>query len=873
MADKKIPGVGTQCPGDGSTRNGNDARSITWGFAEHLKYTLGEDRFSAADYDRFMALAYTVRDRILHRWIKSRQLHRQSDVKRVYYLSLEFLIGRAMNNNVMNLGLETEVRKAMEDLGYRYEEIADQEVDAGLGNGGLGRLAACFMDSMATMSIPAIGYGLRYDYGIFRQKIENGMQVEQPDDWLRWGNPWEIERPDVSFPVHFGGRVESSREKGIRIYRWVDTQPVVGIAYDMPVVGYGGDTVNTLRLWSARAAEEFDFEDFNAGDYVEAVSAKVMAENLTKVLYPNDKLYLGKELRLRQQYFFVASSLRDIIRRFRETGKPWELFHENAAIQLNDTHPSLAVPEFMRILLDEEELAWDEAWDVTVRTMGYTNHTLMPEALEKWPIPMLEHLLPRHLQIIFEINHRFLQKAITVFPGNTEKLAKVSLVEESEPKQIRMANLSIVGTHSTNGVAALHTELLRTRLVPEMAEIFPDRFNNKTNGITQRRWLLHSNPPLAKLITGAIGDGWITDFSRLSELAPFAEDAGFREDFGKAKLQAKKGLSEFLLAEQGYRLKTDSIFDVQVKRIHEYKRQLLNALHIVMLYNRIRQSGSAGVQPRTFLFAGKAAPGYAAAKLIIKLINNIAQVVNSDARMRGTLAVHFIPNYRVSLAEKIIPATDLSEQISTAGTEASGTGNMKFMCNGALTIGTLDGANIEIAEEAGKENLFLFGLKADEAEELIPRYNPLEFLEQDDEMREAVELLFSGHFNFAEPGIFDPLRDMLLKGARDGGDRYLHLADLRSYADAQARAEKIYREEPEQWKRMAILNIASAGKFSSDRTIADYSEEIWGAVPRLVGNGGTIEEILEDARALPERRREWKPRRRKGDKPGEPGRL
>jgi starch phosphorylase len=835
---------------EGASRNGFDVESITWGFAEHLRYTLGDDRYSATDHDRFMALAYAIRDRILHRWIKTRQLHRQSDVKRVYYLSLEFLIGRAMTNNVINLGIESEVREAMEELGYRYEELADQEVDAGLGNGGLGRLAACFMDSLATMKIPAVGYGLRYDYGIFRQKIENGMQVEQPDDWLRWGNPWEIERPDISFPVHFGGRVESAREKGIRIYRWVDTQPVVGIAYDMPIVGYGGDTVNTLRLWSARAAEEFDFDDFNAGDYVEAVSAKVMAENLTKVLYPNDKLYLGKELRLRQQYFFVSSSLRDIFRRFRATGKSWDRFHENAAIQLNDTHPSLTIPECMRILMDEEHLAWDEAWDVTVRSTGYTNHTLMPEALEKWPVPMLESLLPRHLQIIYEINHRFLQKAITVFPGDMAKIAKVSLVEESDPKQIRMANLSIVGTHSTNGVAALHTELLKSRLVPEMAQIFPQRFNNKTNGITQRRWLLQANPPLAELITGAIGEGWITDFSRLTELKPFADDPGFLDEFRKVKKQAKEALALQLQREQGIRLEIATLFDVQVKRIHEYKRQLLNALHIVMLYNRIRDGKKDDFQPRSFLIAGKAAPGYAMAKLIIKLINNIAQVVNSDTAMKGKLALHFVPNYRVSLAEKIIPATDVSEQISTAGTEASGTGNMKFMCNGALTMGTLDGANIEIAEEAGAENLFLFGLKADEAEALIPHYDPSPYITEDEEIRRAVELLFSGHFNFAEPGIFDSIRDMLLGGR----DRYLHLADLRSYADAQRRAEQLYRNEPEAWCKKAVLNIASAGKFSSDRAIAQYASDVWDIGPRPVGEDGSAREIIEDARAIQERR-------------------
>lgn len=830
--------------GINSSRFGKHAPSLCWGFAEHLKYTLGADHYNATRRDLFMALAYTVRDRIMHQWIKTKQIHFEKGVKRAYYLSMEFLMGRAMGNNVINMGLEGEVRDAMMELGYTYEDLAEQEVDAGLGNGGLGRLAACFLDSMATMELPAYGYGLRYDYGIFRQQLENGYQVEQPDDWLRWENPWEIERPEHSVQVHFGGRVEPLMERGIQVYRWVDTQPVIGIPYDMPIVGYGGGTVNTLRLWSARAAEEFSFEDFNAGDYIEAVSAKMIAENLTKVLYPNDKLYLGKELRLRQQYFFVSCSLQDILRRFKRENHPWSQFPKYAALQLNDTHPSLAVPELMRLLVDEENLKWNTAWDITVRSLGYTNHTLMPEALEKWPVPMLDHLLPRHLQIIYEINHRFLQKAITVFPRDMEKIRQVSLVEESTPRQIRMAYLAMVGSHSTNGVARLHTKLLQERLVPDLARIFPERFNSKTNGITQRRFLLHANPPLADLITETIGGDWITDFSQISKLTPFAEDPDFRKKFDRVKHTAKERFAAFVEKEYGFRIDPESLFDVQVKRIHEYKRQLLNALHIVILYNRMREGNPKDFMPRTCLFAGKAAPGYTMAKLIIKFINNLARVINYDESLQGRLKVHFLPNYSVSLAERIIPATDLSEQISTAGTEASGTGNMKFMCNGALTIGTMDGANIEIVEEAGRENAFIFGLNSDEVAELEKSYNPTTIYSTDREIKEAVDLIFSEHFNFAEPGIFEPLREALF----EQGDKYMHMADLRSYCDAQDAAETLYRDRRDEWNRKAILNIASSGKFSSDRTIAEYAKEIWDLKPCTVDRDVDPTDTLENAR-------------------------
>lgn len=824
-------------------RFAKDSQSIKWDFAEHLAYSLGCDRYSAADQDRFMALALTVRDRIIGRWTKTQQTHHDKQVKRVYYLSLEFLMGRAMTNNISNLGLEKEFSQALSELGYTYEELSEHEVDAGIGNGGLGRLAACFLDSMATMDLPSFGYGLRYNYGIFRQRIDNGYQTEQPDDWLRFGNPWEIERRDITYPVRFGGRIEAITERGITYYKWVDTYDVMGIAYDTPIVGFGGNTVNTLRLWSARAAEDFNFQDFNEGDYVEAVSAKVMAENLTQVLYPNDNLYLGKELRLRQQYFFVACSLADIIRRFKKSKVSWSEFPSYAAIQMNDTHPSLAVPELMRILIDQELLPWEQAWEITVATLGYTNHTLMPEALEKWPVEMLEKNLPRHLQIIYEINHRFLQSAITFFPGNPEAISRVSIIEERPVKQVRMSNLCIIGSHSTNGVAALHSQLLKSRMFPELSRIYPERFNNKTNGITQRRWLLESNRPLADLITSSIGDGWITDFSQISKLKPFAEDAAFLEQFENVKQTAKRQAASYLAKEFGWKIDPYSIFDVQVKRIHEYKRQLLNALHIIMIYNRLKDSRPADFTPITFMFGGKAAPGYMIAKLIIKLIGSISKVVNSDRMVNDLLRVYFLPNYRVSMAQRIIPATDISEQLSTAGTEASGTGNMKFMCNGALTLGTMDGANIEIAEEAGKENVFIFGHTAEEVLSLKDGYDPYYWCFENEEIKRAIDLLTGGYFNFSEPGIFEPLRQSLF----DKGDQYMHFADLASYDAAHSSALELYRDRT-AWNRKAVINIASSGKFSSDRTIGEYARDIWDLKSCKVPNGDAPESILEDAK-------------------------
>ncbi len=809
-----------------NSRSGRDSEAIKTGFLEHLKYTLGVDEYTTTNHDRFLALSYTVRDRLINQWIKTQQTHYRKNAKRVYYLSLEFLMGRALGNNIINMRLEDTVSEVMTSLGYKLEDLENEEADAGLGNGGLGRLAACFLDSMATLDLPSFGYGIRYDYGIFKQNIIDGFQTEHPDDWLRNGNPWEIERSDVTVTVSFGGRVETYSEKGKTIYRWVDTNDIKGIAYDTPIAGYGGKTINTLRLWSAKATEEFDFQDFNEGDYVEAVSAKVQAENLTKVLYPNDTLYLGKELRLKQQYFFVACSLHDILRRFKKSGEPWEQFPDFAAIQLNDTHPSIAIPELMRLLMDEEGLSWDKAWRITVSVMGYTNHTLMPEALEKWPEPMLEKLLPRHLQIIFEINHRFLNTAITLFPNDMDKIREISIVEESSPKQIRMANLCITGSHSTNGVAALHTNLLKSRLVPGFAKIFPDRFNNKTNGITQRRWLLHANPPLAELISSKIGDAWITDYTRIGKLKSWAEDAAFRKEFLKTKRTAKKTLSLVMEKNYGISINTDAFINVQIKRIHEYKRQLLNILQIIIQYNRIKNGNIDDFFPRISIFAGKSAPGYEMAKLIIKLINNVANVINNDKSIGNKLKVYFLADYKVSLAETIIPAADLSEQISTAGTEASGTGNMKFMCNGAITIGTMDGANIEIVEEAGIENEFIFGLDADEVERLKESYNPRDYYDKDKEIKGALDLIFNNYFSFSESGIFDPIKKMLL----EDGDRYMHLADLRSYDNAHQKAEALFLNK-EEWSRRAIINIASSGKFSSDRTITQYAEEIWDLKP------------------------------------------
>ena len=827
------------------TRYGHAAKDIAKDFAEQLKYTFDADVYHTTEESRYQALAMAIRDRIIHQWDLSRKTQRAKSAKRVYYLSLEFLMGRAMTNNIINLGLEKNVREALSSLGYQLEDLVDQEPDAGLGNGGLGRLAACFLDSLATLEIPAYGYGIRYNYGIFNQQVRNGWQVEQPDNWLKDGNPWEIKRSDLVYPVYFGGEVKVLRENGRDIFKWIPSEQVNGMAYDTPIIGYGGKTINTLRLWSAQSPMEFSFQEFNSGDYTEAVRHKINAENISQVLYPNDTLYMGKELRLKQQYFFVACSLADIVRRFKRKEKySWSKFPDEAAIQLNDTHPSIAVPELMRILIDQEDLSWDEAWDITVRTLGYTNHTLMPEALEKWSIPMLEAILPRHMQIIYEINHRFIQKAASYFPLQNEKLAKVSIIEESNPKMVRMANLAIIGTHSTNGVAQLHSDLLKSSMFPEFNMIFPERFNNKTNGITQRRWLLDANPLLAAKISEAIGDGWITDFSQISKLAPFADDKAFREDFAKIKHEAKVHAADFLRKDSGIVIDPDTIMDVQVKMIHDYKRQLMNALNILMIYDRLKNDAAfaASFPPTTFLFGGKAAPGYVNAKLIIKFINNIAHVINTDPAVRGKLAVFFMPNYRVTMAERVIPCTNISEQISTAGLEASGTGNMKFMVNGALTMGTLDGANVEIAQEVGDENIFIFGHKEEEIVALKKDYRPMDWVEKDELIRRVVELVDNNHFNLNEPGIFEPLRRSLF----EYGDKYCIFADLRMYHDRHNEATDLYRDDFDSFCRKSILNIAASGKFSSDRTIKEYADEIWHVSPCPVKKS-TKDSVLEDA--------------------------
>jgi starch phosphorylase len=776
----------------------------------------------ATPRDKFEAIAHSIRDLLSQRWLKTDETYRERNVKRVYYLSLEFLMGRTLANNITNLTLDPVWRQFCEKHEADPLEIVEQEPDAGLGNGGLGRLAACFLDSMATLGIPGIGSGLRYEYGIFKQTIRDGWQFEQPDHWLARPDPWEVARPNEAVEVKLACSFDI-RGGALRV---IHDRPstLIGIPYDRPVIGYGGKTINTLRLWSAATPDYFDFQQFSSGDFVGALAETLTAETLTRVLYPDDSTAEGKGLRFLQQYFLVTCTLADAIRRFRAAGNEWNTLPDKVAMQLNDTHPTLAVPELMRILLDDAKLGWDEAWDLTQRTLAYTNHTLLPEALEKWPLPWFEILLPRQLEIIHEINRRFLDHVRAKSPGDEARIARVSLIEEGAPKKIRMAHLAIVGSHSTNGVAAIHSELLKKIVVPDFAELFPKRFNNKTNGVTQRRFLLLANPPLASVITEAIGDGWIRDLSELEKLKPLAEDKSFRADVRKAKRDAKVTFADWLKTATGQRVDPDMIFDTQIKRIHEYKRQLLNALHIVVLYNRLRANPKLDVPPRTFFFAGKAAPAYHFAKLVIKFINNLAGTLANDPVSKGRLQVVFVPDYRVSVAEKLIPGSDVSEQISTAGYEASGTSNMKFMMNGALTIGTRDGATIEMAEAAGEENLFIFGLSADEVVRSRGFYNPQWHYDKEPETRAALDLISSNHFSQHEPGVFAPILDTLLRH----GDYFLHLADLKGYSEAHARLGELYNK-PEEWSRKAILNIAGSGKFSSDRTIEEYARDIWQA--------------------------------------------
>jgi starch phosphorylase len=789
-------------------------------YERHLLFDDVVDPAEASARERFEAIARSVRDILSQRWIKTENTYARENPKRVYYLSLEFLIGRSLANNVTNLLLDPVAKQAIKEKKLDWLAILEQEPDAGLGNGGLGRLAACFLDSMATMQLPAMGYGLRYEYGIFKQAIRDGWQQEQPDNWLRRQDPWEVPRPQEKVEVKLNCAFEV---RGGSLRAIVGkASSLTGVPFDRPVAGYGGKTINTLRLWAATAPDYFDFQAFSHGEFVGAVAETLGAESLTRVLYPDDSTSMGQGLRFVQEYFLVACSLADLIRRFRRSNANWSALPEKVAIQLNDTHPTMAVPELMRLLLDEAHLGWDEAWDLTQRTLAYTNHTLLPEALEKWPVAWFATLLPRHLEIIYEINRRLLGSVRTRFPGDGARVERVSLIEEAPAKHVRMANLAIVGSHSTNGVAALHSELLRKMTVKDLAEMFPERFNNKTNGVTPRRWLLLANPPLAHTITDTIGDGWITDLGQLAKLKPLAGDSGLQEAFRKAKREAKSQFANWLKATSDQTVDPDSIFDCQVKRIHEYKRQLLNALRIVVLYNRLRKNPNLEMSPRTFFFSGKAAPAYHLAKLIIKFINNLAGTIDGDPAMRGRLKVLFLPEYNVSLAERLIPASDVSNQISTAGYEASGTSNMKFMMNGALTVGTRDGATIEMAQEAGEENFFLFGLTAEQVAGSRGSYNPHWHYENEPETRTALDLIFSDYFSRYEPGVFGPLRETLLTH----GDHYMHLADLKSYLEADERLRELYAH-PDAWARKAILNVAGSGKFSSDRTIGEYANEIW----------------------------------------------
>lgn len=809
--------------------------SLSNQFAEHLEFRLVRDRITATGEDAYYALSLAIRDRLVRKWLRTQHQYVQKDVKRVYYLSLEYLMGRVLGNALVNMDYYEECYRILKEDGYSLEEIREFEHDMGLGNGGLGRLAACYLDSMATLELPAFGYGIRYEYGIFKQAIENGYQVEYPDSWLQKGNPWDILRRDLEYRVKFYGKVNKIQNPdGTYRFEWVDTEDVLAVGYDIPIPGYKNNTVNNLRLWQAKAASEFSFKDFNAGDYVAAVAAKTDSETISKVLYPNDSYVEGKFLRLKQQYFFVSATLQDIIRKYKINHNTFDKFSEKNAIQLNDTHPVIAIPELMRILIDEEGLSWDKAWQITSRTFAYTNHTVVPEALEEWSLQLFEELLPRHIQIVYEINRRFIEEVRKNYSDDPAVLSSVSIINEKDGKSVRMANLAIVGSFAVNGVAALHTEILKTRIFPHFYKMCPEKFFNITNGITPRRWLKTANPFLSKIISDKIGESWVSDLEELRKLEKYADDAEFREEFRTAKWLNKKLLINFIEADNGIKINPESLFDVQIKRFHEYKRQLLNVLHIITLYNRIKDNllsaGKAGPEiemvPRTIIFSGKAAPAYFMAKLIIKLINSVADVVNHDPDVGDKLKIIFIPNYSVTLAEKIIPAADLSEQISMAGLEASGTGNMKFTLNGALTIGTMDGANIEIREEVGAENIFIFGLLADEVVKLKSSgYNPRKYYDSNPMLKRIVDMIASDYFNKTEPGIFKPIVDKLL-----GDDYYCLMADYQAYIDAQDEVSRQYLNT-EGWTKKAILNVARVGKFSSDRSIKEYAEKIWKVEP------------------------------------------
>jgi starch phosphorylase len=793
----------------------------------HLQYTRGRSLAAATDFDKLWCLCQAVRDFALDRMIATERTYGEQDAKRVYYLSMEFLIGRLIFNNVVSLGLQETVSQVLPKLVADPDRLLALKPDAGLGNGGLGRLAACFLDSLATLEYPGYGYGLRYEHGMFRQDFANGWQTERPDDWLKFGYPWEIVRPEDTVPVLAYGRLQDVGVPGAQPI-WMDWQMIEGVPYDIPIIGYGVNTVNALRLWHSRAAEGFRLDVFNQGDYVRAVEEKNWAETITKVLYPSENTHAGKELRLLQEYFLVACSVRDATRRHLKRNPDLTNFASKNALQLNDTHPALAVAELMRLLVDEHDLPWDKAWEITVPTLGYTNHTLLPEALERWPVPLFECVLPRHLSIIYEVNRRFLDNVRELYPNDDQKVRNVSIIEEGPVKQVRMANLAIVGSHSVNGVAKLHSDLVKSQLVPDFAQMWPERFSNKTNGVTQRRWLLACNPRLADLITEAIGDQWTRNLDDLRRLEPLAEDAAFLDRFLAVKLENKRRLAKVIAARNGVEVRLDSLYDVQIKRLHEYKRQLLNALHIAALYRRVKADPAKYIVPRTFIFGAKAAPGYHMAKRIIKFINSLGEVLARDPDVAGRLQVVFLPDYNVSLAEVIIPAADLSEQISTAGKEASGTGNMKLTLNGALTIGTWDGANIEIAEAVGLENFFECGHRAEEIDRMTRErsYRPYEWVEKDEELRGVIEAIWRGDFNQGEAGLFDDIA----RAVTEWGDTYYHCADFRSYADAQQRVSDLFRDH-KAWARKAVLNVARVGYFSSDRAIREYAEEIWHLQP------------------------------------------
>jgi starch phosphorylase len=802
-----------------------DADGIVEAFAHRMMYSVAKGEHTATLFDAYTALAFAIRDRLMERWFSTQDAYYRKDAKRVYYLSMEFLMGRALRNNVLNLGAEEPYRTALQRLGYDLDTLEAQEWDAGLGNGGLGRLAACFLDSAATLALPFYGYGIRYEYGIFTQRIEHGHQIEAPDNWLRFGNPWEIRRPDALYPVQFYGRAASYREAGgPERFHWVDAERVMAMAHDVPILGYANGTVNTLRLWAAKSTREFDLARFNAGEYVQAVEDQAQTESISKVLYPADAQYAGKELRLKQQYFCVSATLQDVIRRFKKVHDRWDVFPDKVALHLNETHPAIAVPELIRVLVDGERVEWDEAWSIAQRVFGYTNHTILPEALETWSGDLFGRLLPRHLQIVEEIDRRF--RSVVRARHDEDTARRLAIVADDEARTIRMAHLAIVGSHSVNGVSEVHTRVLTTAVFPEFHALFPGRFHNKTNGISPRRWLLQANPALARLVSDAVGDGWVTDLDRLAGLAALVEDAEFRRRWTDVKRAAKVALADTVRRQSGLVLDPDTLFDCQVKRIHEYKRQLLNALRVIALYHRIRDGGAGPEPRRTVIFAGKAAPGYALAKLVIKLIHAVAELVNRDPQVAERLRVVFLPNYGVSAAERIFPACELSEQISTAGTEASGTGNMKAALNGALTIGTLDGANIEIRQEVGRESMFVFGHTVEEVGALRrSAYDPVAWIDANPELRRAVHTIAEGEIGRQEPGLFAPIVEILAYR-----DRYLHCADFASYLDCQDRVAAAYLRA-DDWARMSIRNVAGMGRFSSDRTVREYARQVWGAVP------------------------------------------